>query len=375
MMRYLTAATLILGLVPVLAGGAEAVIENPVMGSPKIQSIDVIAFGPKGTLLIGDGRGAQVVAIDTKDTTLAPWKAGALEKLDEKIAGRLGTVAKNIEFVHLAVNKASGKAYLALRKQDERKPLLVTIDGAGRIAEFPLDKVAHLVVPLPRGEKSAVGKITDLAWAKGRILVAALCNEEFACKVYSIPVPLDPKSKAKGFSTETYHVSHRQWETRAPMTALMPLEHKGKQYVLGAFACTPVVRYPLDDLKAGVKVKGQSVLELGSGNQPLNMFQYTKGGKSFVLMNTHRFHHKIRPFGPSPYWTVRIDLDVFGEDEKINQKALLRLTAAGKPATERVKMIEAYHGVVHLDQLDSARALVIKKDDKTGWTLQPLDLP
>ena len=46
-----------------------------------------------------------------------------------------------------------------------------------------------------------------------------------------------------------------------------------------ALACTPVVRYPVDDVKAGAKVKGESVIELGSGNQPRTMIAYEKGGK------------------------------------------------------------------------------------------------
>lgn len=371
MLRFLAILTLVLA--PLGAPAAD-VLKDATTGPVKIHNIDVIAFGPQGTLLIGDGRGSQIVAIDTKDTTARPWKAAAIDKLDEKIAGRLGTTVKNVEFVHLAVNKASGTAYLAVRKQDERKTVILTIDGQGKIGEFTLDAVAHVTVPLPKGEKAPVHKVTDLAWAKDRILVGAVCSEEFGCKVYSIPVPLAPKGKATGFSTETYHVSHRRWETKAPMTSLMPLEHKGKQYVLGAFACTPVVRYPLEDVKEGAKVKGESVLELGSGNQPLNMFTYEKDGKSYVLMNTHRFHHKTRPFGPSPYWTARIDLDVFNEESKLNDKALERLSK-GKPATEKVKMIEGYHGVVHLDRLDATRALVIKKDEKTGWTLEALDLP
>jgi len=381
MVRFLTAvalATLFVGLAPSLGNAAqEKVFSDTTTGAPKIKAIDVIAFGPEGALLIGDGRGAQVVAIDTKDTKAKPWKAGSLEGIDKKIADRLGTTAKNIELIHLAVNRASGTAYVALRKQDESKSLIVTIDGDGKINELALDKVAYVAVPLPTAPRAAVQKITDLSWAKGRVLVGAATSEEFACKVYSIPTPLSSKGQATGFSTETYHVSHRRWETKAPMTSLMPLEHKGKQYLVGAFACTPVVRYPLDDIKAGAKVKGESVLELGNGNRPLNMFAYQKGGKSYILMNNLRMarFHKSKPIGTSPYWTTRIDFEVFGEQEKINQKAPNRLDRTGKPALESVKVIPAYSGVVHLDRLDDKQALVIKKDEKTGWTMTALELP
>lgn len=369
------AAGLVLSFLIGSAAQGQTVFKSTVTGTPKLQSIDVVSFGPKGALLIGDGRGSQVVAVDTGDTTAKAWTAGPIEKIDEKLAGRLGTTAKGIELIHMAVNPASTTAYFALRKQDDKKHLILTVDGEGKIGEFALENIKHVVMPLPRGEKAAVSKITDLAWAGDRVLVAALANEEFACKVHSIPAPLDAEVKTAAFSTETYHVSHRKWETKAPMSSLMPYEENGKKYVVGAFACTPVVKYPLEDLKPNAPVKGISVVELGSGNRPLNMFTYEKDGRSYVLMNTYRFHHKQRPFGPSPYWTVRIDLALMGENDKINEKALLRLDGKGQPGTDRIKMIETYHGVIHLDRLDKGRAIAIREDDKGVLTLTPLALP
>jgi len=159
------------------------------------------------------------------------------------------------------------------------------------------------------------------------------------------------------------------------MTCLMPFKDDGKDYVVGAFACTPVVKYPLTQVEPNAKVKGESILELGSGNQPRTMFTYQKDGKSYVLMNTFRFHHKTKPFGWSPYWTVRIDLGVLSEKEKINDKALLRLNSMSKPATEQVKFVDEYLGVIHLDQLDKDRALVVKEEEKGGLTLAVLMLP
>jgi hypothetical protein len=371
--RWAALAGLVL-LLAALAAHAEGVLDKPVMGTPKLLSIDVISFASDGVLLIGDGRGAQVVAVETGDTKLQTWKAAAIEKIDEKLAGPLGTTAKGIEILHLAVNPASGTAYIAVRRQDNKKNLILTVDGTGKVGEFALANVKHVAVPLPKGEKAAPSKITDVAWAGDRVLVAAQANEEFACKVYTLAAPLQGKGKVGVFSTETYHVSHRAWETKAPMSSLLPFEDKGKKYVVGAFACTPVVKYPLEELAPNARVKGRSVIELGSGNRPLHMFAYEKGGKSYVLMNTFRFHHAQRPFGPSPYWTVRIEMDLLAEDANINEKALQRLKG-GKPDTDRIQMIETYHGVMHLDKLDKERALVIRQDDKTGLTLTALPLP
>jgi hypothetical protein len=135
-----------------------------------------------------------------------------------------------------------------------------------------------------------------------------------------------------------------------------------------------VVRYPLDDVQAGAKVKGESVVELGSGNQPRTMIAYEKGGKSYVLMNTFRFHHKNKPFGWSPYVTFRMESGLFGEGEKLNEKAILRL-AGDKPATDKIAIVPEYEGTVHLDKLDKEWALVVKEEKEGGLTLAVLPLP
>jgi hypothetical protein len=357
-----------------VASGAE-VIRNAAAGSPKLKSIDAIRFAPDGILLIGDGPGAQLIAIDTGDVKAKPWKDDTkLAKFDEKLAAKIGTPAKGIEIRGMAVNPASHTAYFLVRKLDDKKTLLLTLDGSGEVGEFSLENVKHVVIPLPKGESAPVSRITDIAWMGDRVLVGAVASEEFASKVCSIPAPLDAKAAALGFSTETYHVSHRKWETRAPMTSLVPFESNGKRYVVGAFACTPVVRYPLDDVQPGAKVKGESVIELGSGNQPRTMITYEKGGKTFVLMNTYRFHHKNRPFGWSPYVTFRMETGLFGESEKLNEKATLRL-AGDKPATDKIAIVPEFEGTIHLDKLDKERALVVKEEKEGGVVLAVLPLP
>jgi hypothetical protein len=200
-----------------------------------------------------------------------------------------------------------------------------------------------------------------------------LSNEKFKAKVYSIPTPLDSANKAIGFSTETYHVAHGKWETHAPMTTLIPYEQKGKKYVVGAFMCTPIVRYPLDDVKQDAKVKGSSVIELGNGNRPQGMFAYTKENKPYLLINNLRRFGK--PFGSSKYWVARVDMTLFDETEKINEDAQWRIDKKTlKPITDRVKQIDEFSGTVYMAKLDGKHAVVIKEDGK-GFKFEALELP
>lgn len=361
-----------------LVGGpvfGAAAIKSGTTGTPKILSIDVIRFAPEGVLLIGDGKGAQILAVDTKDTAPKPALKNAIDKFDDKLAAKLGATGKQIVITDLAVNPASKLTYVAIRRQSDGKPIILTVDGEGKIGEFALENVTYARVQLPAGDKAPITKLTDLAWAGSRILAAGQANEEFACKIFSIPAPVEHDAKGNIYSTETYHVSHGRWETKAPMSTLMPYEEAGKMYVVGSFACTPVVKYPIDDLQPGAKVKGISVIELGAGNRPLRMFSYDKNGQSYVLMNTFRFHHKQKAFGPSPYWTVRMERNLLAEKEKVDTKAVRRLDSKYNPATETMKMIEEFHGVVNMDKLDNERALVLRQDDKGDYTLSPIALP
>ncbi|MFT5499256.1 MAG: hypothetical protein ACI9TH_004671 [Kiritimatiellia bacterium] len=270
------------------------------------------------------------------------------------------------------MNPASGNIYVALRKQDDKRFLIVRVDAANQIREVELDDVRFARVKLAAGDVQ-VSLITDVAWADDRLVAAGRGNETFASKIFTIAAPLQHDATSNFYSAETYHVQHGRWETKAPMSVLLPMVEDGQTYVVGAFSCTPVVKYPISSLQPGAKVKGTSVLELGSGNRPIDMFIYEKDGKPFVLTNTFRFHHAKRPMGPSPYFTVKFEQGILSEKEAVNEKALLRLSDF-KPATDRVQVVDAYHGVMQMDSLNNSHAVVLRQVE-TGVQLEILPLP
>ena len=369
-MRCLLAFVLSLGLLA-NAGStlSAAVLKSPERGSVALQGIDVIRFAPEGVLLIADGKGNQIVAVDTQDTAPLSGAGANVKNIGEEIAARLGSKPADVEVIDLVVNPLSTKAYLAIRKHDEKRDLIVTVDPNGKLGLLALDNVPHVRVGLPRDDKGAPSlRITDLAWANDRLVAAARANEEFASKLLIVPGPLSSKSTSESYSAETFHVAHNKWETKAPMSSIMPYEENGQWYVVGAFSCTPIVKYPLAELQVGAKVKGISMIGLGSGNRPLNMFSYEKDGKPSVLVNTFRFHHARAPLSPSPYWTCRFNRELLADQRKINEQAVRR--DVKNPADAAITMVDAFGGVVHMDRLDAQRALVIRN----GAAEKQLDL-
>ena len=116
------------------------------------------------------------------------------------------------------------------------------------------------------------------------------------------------------------------------------------------------------------------MIELGSGNRPLDMFVYEKDGNPYVLANTFRFHHSRKPFGPSPYWTVKFQQGLLAGEEAVNDKAVRRLKGKYEPATDKIELVEAYHGVMQMDRLGPAHSLAVRDTGK-GLELVAIPLP
>ena len=352
------AAAAIVGLL-LAAGSAQAAAPTDGLkkGTPDLKSAGPLAFGPEGILFIGDPAGAAIFAVATGDTTPGPKAAVKVEKIDEKIANTLGTTAGDIAVNDLKVNPASGNVYLSVArgKGPKATPVILKLDRAGKLEEFALKDKPFAKVALPNAAaKNRLEAITSMAFVKGKLIVAGLSNEEFASKLRVIPFPFNEADK--GASIEIYHGSHGRFETNAPVRTFVPYDVKGQTQILAAYTCTPLVRFPVDELKPGQKVKGTTVAELGNRNRPLDMITYTKDGKDYILMaNSARGVMKIPANGV---------------------ESLAPITAR-VPDKSGIKYetIAELKGVQQLDKLDGDRALVLLKTEGGSLNLDTIPLP
>ena len=105
--------------------------------------------------------------------------------------------------------------------------------------------------------------ITDLVFADGTLFVAGLSNEEFAATLWRVPFPF--KGAVAATTLENFHGAHGKYETESPIRAFVAYPLRGKQQILAAYLCTPLVTFPLEDLKeqylrhAGQALKPSSV--------------------------------------------------------------------------------------------------------------------
>jgi hypothetical protein len=300
---YLLIAIAAVGLI-VLANSDKSASLNDgfVNGNPEIKSVSALAFGPNGILFVGDSKSATVFAIDTKDVDKVE-KAPQVDvkKIDQKIATALGTDVQNLTITEIVVNPISKKVYVGAGLADGT-PAVLKIEG-DKITALNLKEVSYTSMPLTnapaedakdtRGRPLRGMSISDMGFYDGKVMLSGLSNQEFASTFRVIPFPFTKQQDQA--SLEIYHAAHAQYETAAPIRTFTVSEIGGRKYLIASYTCTPLVLFPMDDLKPGTHVKGRTVAEMGSGNSPLDMITMKKGNDLFLIMaNSSRPVFKVK---------------------------------------------------------------------------------
>jgi hypothetical protein len=338
-------------------------------GRLELKSAGALAFGPHGTLFIGDSLGGAVFAVDTGDTaSTASAPAIEYKEIDRRIAGMLGIEASEIRINDVKVNPLSKNVYLSVSRGRglDAIPVILRTDPSGKITELPLDNVSYSTALLPNPPVSnpradyrnpRLETITQLAYVDGKVIVAGLSNEEFSSNLRVIPFPF--RTVDKGANIEIYHGSHGEYETQAPVRTFFPWTVGNQPYIVAAYTCTPLVLIPVDALKSGAKVTGATIAELGMGNRPLDMIPYRKDDHDFILLaNSYR-------------GVLKLSAEHLDRFAPITEPAQME----GVP----FKRISALKGVRRLTTLDDANALILKdsrgEDNNAALDLESIPLP
>ncbi len=334
-------------------------------GAVSLQQAGPLAFAPGGVLLIGDTKAATLYAVETKDlNTLEGRGEINLQKIDAKIAAALGTSTDNILINDLAVNPLSGKAYLSVSrgKGPEAQAIILTISPDGTLKELALNQVTYTKAALPnapgeedkdrRGRSTRLMSITDMSYHNGKVVVAGLSNEEFASNLRVLDFPFS--TSGKGTAVEIYHGNHGAWETRSPVSTFTTVNLDGKDYIVAAYTCTPLVLFPMDALKEESKVNGITVAELGSRNRPLDMFVYGEPGNQSILMSN------------SAYGIMKISMKGITDIEAITSRV-------GGTAGQDFETIEELEGVIQLAHAGNGALAII--DNNGSLDLRSVALP
>ena len=366
--RDLLFTTLALGFLAPVAQAANWT-QGMKEGKAEFKSMGPLSFGPEGILFVADTKAAAVVAIATGDTKPSAGAASfKVAGINQKIAGLLGSSVEQILIDDMAVNPISRCAYLAVSRGrgPDAIPVLVRVKPGGEPEVVALDKVTFSRGELPdapvdgvvgqgnRGSNPRLESITDVAFLEDRVLIAGLSNEEFASTLRAIPFPF--KTVANGSSVEIYHGAHGKFETRSPVRTFVPFKVGNEPHLLAAYTCTPLVQFPISELKPSAKIKGKTIAELGNRNRPLDMIVYQKDGKDFLLLAN------------SSRGIMKINTDRIEKADSITTKVADKQGLA-------YETIESWKGIEQLDGLDAGHALVVRRGEGGALHLESMVLP
>lgn len=337
---------------------AQEHLEELNTGKVELQFAGPLAFGPDGVLFVGDPKAACVYALDTADRESGEFAEMAMEGVDAKIAEALGTSADKIRINDLAVNPISGTPYLSVSRGAgaDAAAVILKISDDGTISELKLDNIGFAKAALPnapgedakdrRGRPLRMVSITDISLIDNQVVVAGLSNEEFASNLRSIPYPFS--DDIAGTALEVYHGAHGKYETNAPVRTFAGITMDDEPYIVAAYTCTPLVRFPLSDVTSGEKIRGTTVAELGNWNSPLDMFVYEQKGEKFILMaNTKRGMMKI------------------STKDLTREEGITKRVSRNGTEGQSYETIDALSNAVQLDRFGDSHAMVILRDEES----------
>lgn len=277
-----------------MTASAEGVSTAAAPASGPLQSAGALAFGSNGILFVGDITGAAVHAFALRDGDLTPQTGVELGNfqnfegrdlvlgIDQKLAALFGTTYDKIVINDMVVHQPSQQIFISVERGHgpDALPAIVKVNH-GKLEVLELQSIPHSQVSIPN-EPAATAMlefepqrryaITDVKYHNGEIFVTGVSNQRFASTLYRIPYPF--RSRMSTSTVEIWHPTHGEFETRAPIIRQLIQELHGEPYLFGVYGCTPLVRFPLNALKDGAHVRGDTIGELGYGSNPIDMLTY-----------------------------------------------------------------------------------------------------
>jgi hypothetical protein len=343
-----------------------------------------LEFSDKGTLFVGDNYNGAIYSFDmTADSAPVKIKAVSITDIDTKIADVLGVGASAIEINDMAAHPVSGEVFISVSRVGNyaSRPAILKVTQDKQLelldlASFAFKKQALSHYPdqdtnfRPRGVMGAAPSardlakgdvklssmaIMDLVYHKNELFVSGVAYEDFLSTLRRIPTPFDGTQSAA--SVEMYHIAHDQYETRAPIRAMAIHEIDGKDQLIAAYTCSPLVMVPLDDIVDGAKISANTLGDMGNG-QPIDMISYKLFGKDTLFVTNNSRSPQVIPLAGLNGAKAVTDRD-FERGGKMDTMPIMPYGPMGKPV-----MFEGMS--LHMDLLGDDYFVSLTRDAYTG---------
>lgn len=290
----------------------------PASGFAQSEQLDLkfagaLEFSDSGTLFIGDNYNGAIYAIDmTGGNASGQVKPINIGDIDVKIAGVLGVARSAVAINDMAVHPVTAEIFISVTRigNFESAPAIMKVSQNAEVelmdlTSFPFQKQALDNYPgrettfRPRGlgempplaRDIAKGDISlsslailDMEFFEDELFVSGVAFDNFLSTLRRMPYPFTEEQSSA--NVEMYHISHDQFETRAPIRAMSIQEIDGKTQLIAAYTCSPIVAINLDEIVDGAKISARTLMDYGNG-QPLDMISYSMNGENTLFLTNN----------------------------------------------------------------------------------------
>ncbi|KMW56198.1 hypothetical protein AIOL_001150 [Candidatus Rhodobacter oscarellae] len=349
-----------------------------------IKFAGALEFSDDGVLFVGDNHAGAIVALDLT-SAVAPEavKPVFIGDIDKQIADAVGVGPNAVEINDMAVHPVTREIYISVTRISAHgsRAVLVRVTQAGEIALVDLTQTASTTQPLqhfpeeetkfrPRGimgqppmaRDLAKGDIPlssmaimDMEYHNGELFVSGVAYDSFLSTLRRMSYPFDGAQSTA--SVEMYHIAHDQYETRAPVRAMSVEMIDGKEQLVAAYTCSPIVLIPLEDIQDGEKIAARTIADYGNG-QPLDMVSYSLFGQDALFLTSNSRSPQVIPMTALQDAKVVTDAD-FERGGKFDLSPEMPFGPVGKAVM--------FDGMsMHIDQLSEQLFVSITRDMYTG---------
>lgn len=286
-----------------------------------IKFAGALEFTENGTLFVGDNYNGAIYAFEMPaDAGPEQIMPSTIANIDAKIAELLGVGSQAIELNDMASHPITKDLYISVTRigSSASQPALIQVTQDQQVSlvdlsSFEFQKQALMEFPegettfRPRGAGNsgplprdlAKGDIPlrtlaimDMEFYEGELFVAGVAHDNFLSSLRRMPYPFDGNQGIT--NVDMYHITHDQYESRAPIRAMSVQEIDGKAQLVAAYTCSPIVLVPLDDIQDGAKISANTIMDYGNG-QPLDMIPFNMQGQQMLFVTNDSRSPQVIP--------------------------------------------------------------------------------
>ena len=353
------------------------------VNAQSIKALGTLEFSPEGVLFVGDNVSGVIHALDLKSESRTKEKFEInVYNVDAQLAAVLGTAQTNVQINDMTVHPKSGEVYLSVTRGHgiDALPALLKVNAENQVKIVNLASVkmtSQVLNKLPDGSQQFVLRgtmapptpkevakskrpmrmlsIMDMEYHEGELFVAGISNEDFCSVLRRMPYPFTGKESISNI--EMFHIAHDQYETRAPIRSMLVKNIDGKDQLVAAYTCSPLVLIPLDELKDGAKVKARTLGDMGNG-QPIDMVAFKMQGNEMLFITNNSRTPQVIPLSGLNNAKVVTDKD-FERGQKADLGNVLPYGPMGKP-------VMFVGSSLQIDLLNDWQFVSLTRDAQTG---------